>query len=158
MGIPGIINCIIQFSPDPLCPKRRTPPKGPPNDGDQACPRLYNCLFLFPQAVYRSAECIYHLIVHYIVVAERSCKDCPIPDRKESRSELTSQLLLVLELWYKFRNDVFKPVFIHIPQLVSRNFGVRTSVPPRSRLVGVGLVLVFFSVGRRRPGVSPASS
>ena len=55
-----------------------------------------------------------------------------------------SQLLLGLKLCYKFRINAFKPVFIHIPQIDSRNY-----IPvyhPRSRLVDIGLVLLFFAV------------
>lgn len=68
----------------------RTPvPKTPASANDQALTQLYLRLFPIPQAIYRSSECIYHLIVHYVVVTERSCKDCPVHDWKESRSELT---------------------------------------------------------------------
>ena len=81
------------------------------------------------QALYRSAECIYHPIVHYIVVVERSCKDVPIPNWKESGSEFASQRLEVLELRRKLRDNVLKSIFAHVALLCIRNFCIYPSIP-----------------------------
>ena len=83
-------HCILQFFPRPFVPKNNYPCKNtPPNAGDQAWPRLCNCLFL-SQTVYRSAECIYHPIVHYIMVVECACENIPISDWEKSGSKLMS--------------------------------------------------------------------
>jgi len=110
----------------------------------QAWPRSCNCLFLFPQALYRSAECIYHPIVHYIVVVERSCKDVPIPNWKESGSEFASQRLEVLELRRKLRDNVLKSIFAHVALLCIRNFCIYPSIPTSQYICLRSHQLVWF--------------
>jgi hypothetical protein len=72
------------------------------------------CLYHFSRKPNCPAERLDHLIAHYIVVAEHSCKDCPIINWKEDISELTSQLFQALELWRKLRNGVLKSVFVYV--------------------------------------------
>jgi hypothetical protein len=81
-------------------------------------PLLCICLFFLPCRRNCTVERLDHPIVHYIVVAECSCKYCPVPDWKEDISELASQPFEVLEPWGKFRDNALKSVFIHVPQFV----------------------------------------
>jgi hypothetical protein len=112
--------------PRPFVPKEEKKP--PPKSLTMLMPRLYNCLFLFPQTVYRSAKCIYHPIIHYMIVVECAREDVPIPDWKE-RSELASQRLKVLELRRKLRDDILKSIFTYIALLCIGNFCIYPSIP-----------------------------
>jgi hypothetical protein len=110
LHVPPWYHCIVQFSLD-LCSKPPPIPETPTtphNANSQAWPRLCNWLILFPKTAYRSAECIYHPIVHYIMVSECAREDCPIFDREENASKLSSQLFQFLELWCKFRDNILK--------------------------------------------------
>jgi len=90
-----LIYCIVFFRPFATQPKK---PRTPHNVDSQASPNLCNCLFFFSHTIYRSVECIYHPIVHYIMISECTNEDCAVFDREENVSELSSQLFLFLEL------------------------------------------------------------
>ena len=142
----------------PTPPNSPTTKKTPHNANSQAWPRLCNCLFLFPQVIYRSTECIYHPIVHYIVVTERSCKNCSVPNWKEDISELASQMFQALELWHKLRDDVLKSIFIHMPKFRVGNLCIRPCVPsPQSTccqwpfLAGLPVIHVIVAMTNTHP-------
>jgi hypothetical protein len=80
ISIPGII--VLYSFPTPFVAKRK----------EEKTPKIRRTI-LTPQSqtVYRSAECIYHPIVHYIVIVERACEDRSIPNWKKNMSELASQ-------------------------------------------------------------------
>lgn len=72
----------------------------------------------FPRGRIALKKRLDHPVVHYTVLAERSCKDCPIPDWKKAVSELASQLFQTLKLQRKLCDDVLKLIFTHVACLV----------------------------------------
>lgn len=128
---------------------KRTPTqKKPPNADCQAWPRLCTCLLFFPLMVYRSTECICHPIVCYIVGAERSCKDCPVPDRKEVNRSSRANCF-----WFSNCGansaTISSNSFLSLSPSLLRAISAYVPVyHPRNWLVDIGLVLVFFAVDR----------
>src|ERR1700733_3450217 len=77
----------------------------PQNADTQSSPRLYICLLLITQTANHPAERLDHHVVYHPAIAKRSRKGCPVPDWKDSRSEIASHFFLVLELRCKFYGE-----------------------------------------------------
>lgn len=63
------------------------------------------------------------------MVAERPCKDCPVPNWKENISKLASQLFETLEFRRKLSDDILKSIFIYVAKCVVGDPSISSRIP-----------------------------